>query len=203
MPQSLILFITHYGYAAIFALVFLQEIGIPNPITNELVLLFAGSLGYSGVLSFPLIFLSAVTADIIGTTLLYWVFYTVGPKILAKKWIPISQDSIAGLIDRVEKHGSWGIFIGRMLPLVRGYASVAAGLLHIKPKKFLLSVIASAIVWTGGYVLLGRILGKYWLNAQYAVKGIQKGVLLLLIVAIIIFGGRYLVNKLTQKKVSK
>ncbi|MCX6740828.1 MAG: hypothetical protein NTY61_00295 [Candidatus Parcubacteria bacterium] len=46
MPHSLAVFITHYGYLAIFFLVFLQEIGVPNPVPNELVLLFSGYLAF-------------------------------------------------------------------------------------------------------------------------------------------------------------
>jgi membrane protein DedA with SNARE-associated domain len=44
MPPELILYITKYGYIAIFVLIFLQEIGAPNPIPNEFVLLYSGYL---------------------------------------------------------------------------------------------------------------------------------------------------------------
>ncbi len=81
-------FIITYGYLAIFLLVFLQEIGIPNPVSNELVLIFSGSLAYSHTLSLPLILLSAISADIIGTTVLYTVFYFFGNWILSRKWLP-------------------------------------------------------------------------------------------------------------------
>ena len=68
-------FIINYGYLAIFALVFLQEVGIPNPVPNELVLIFSGYLAFKGILYLPLVILAAVSADFIGTNILYFTFY--------------------------------------------------------------------------------------------------------------------------------
>ena len=51
MSSEVALYITRYGYLAIFCLVLLQELGVPNPVTNEFVLLFSGYLAFSGVLS--------------------------------------------------------------------------------------------------------------------------------------------------------
>jgi membrane protein DedA with SNARE-associated domain len=75
MDSGLLGFVNDYGYLAVFLLVFLQEIGIPNPVPNELVLLFAGALTSVGGLSVWLMFFTAVAADVIGTTIVFSVFY--------------------------------------------------------------------------------------------------------------------------------
>jgi membrane protein DedA with SNARE-associated domain len=162
LPPELANFIVTYGYFAVFSLIFIQELGVPNPVPNEVILLFAGYLASIKVLSFPLILLAGISADFIGTTILYGVFYFFGDQILkhAPRWLPVAK--IENIKQRVAKRGGWGVFLGRLLPYLRGYASVAAGLLKIPPKKFLLSVIVSAIIWSGGYVVLGRVLGKQW-----------------------------------------
>ena len=54
MPEEVVYYITGYGYLAIFILVFLQEIGMPNPFPNELLLIFSGYLSFRGILFFPL-----------------------------------------------------------------------------------------------------------------------------------------------------
>ena len=92
MPPELAAYIAKYAYLAVFSLVFIQELGVPNPVPNELVMLFSGYLVSTGVLKFPLVFLAAVSADFIGTTVLYFVFYLFGSRIIAKKpsWLPIS-----------------------------------------------------------------------------------------------------------------
>jgi len=135
---------------------------VPNPVPNEVILLFAGYLASIKVLSFPLILLTGILADFIGTTILYTVFYFFGDQILkhAPRWLPVYK--IENIKQRVAKRGGWGVFLGRLLPYLRGYASVAAGLLKIPPKKFLSSVIFSAIIWSGGYIVTGRLLGKEW-----------------------------------------
>lgn len=192
MPESLIHFITSYGYLAIFGLVFLQEIGVPNPVPNELVMLFSGSLAVTGTLSFPLIFITAVSADILGTTVLYGVFYHFDPTLLRKLPLPVSQEKIARLSEQISTRGYWGIFFGRLVPFVRGYTSVAAGLLHITPRIFLPCVIASAVLWSGGYVVVGSIVGNYWVTAQSVIGkvGIVAGALFLVIVIMIVLRSR-------------
>ncbi len=48
MPEDVVYYVTRYGYLAIFILVFLQEIGMPNPFPNELLLIFSGYLTFKG-----------------------------------------------------------------------------------------------------------------------------------------------------------
>jgi membrane protein DedA with SNARE-associated domain len=164
MPPELAAYITHYGYLAIFSLVFLQEIGVPNPVPNEFVLLFAGYLTSIHVLSLTLVLLSVVAADFIGTTILFFVFYFFGKAIMNKKpkWIPIKMEHIEYLSERILEKNWWGIYLGRLIPYVRGYTSVAAGLIQIKPRTFILTVILSAVTWSGGYALGGHFMGTYW-----------------------------------------
>lgn len=164
MPPELVLFITKYGYVAIFSLVFLQEIGVPNPVPNEVVLLFSGYLAYMGSLNFSLVFLAAVLGDIIGTTLLYFVFYFFGSRLVEKtgRWLPITK--IEKLKKKIIEKEKTAIFLGRLIPYVRGYISIAAGLIKIPPRIFLTTVAGSAILWSGGYVIAGRVFGKNYDN---------------------------------------
>ena len=159
MPPELSNYIIKYGYLTIFSLVFLQEIGVPNPVPNELILLFSGYLASLGKLSFVLVILTVVFADFIGTSLLYFVFYFIGQRVLKKnyKWLP--KEKIDRIIKRISERGRWGIYLGRLISYLRGYTSVAAGLLRIKPHVFLPVVLISAITWSGGYVIIGRLLG--------------------------------------------
>ena len=74
MPDELIIYITKYGYLGIFLLVFLQEIGAPNPIPNELVLVLSGYMIFTGLLKFPFVIMAAVIADFTGTSILHTLF---------------------------------------------------------------------------------------------------------------------------------
>jgi len=180
LSSEFALYITRYGYLAIFLLVLLQELGVPNPVTNEFVLLFSGYLAFSGVLNLWLVFLTAVSADCIGTTILYAVFYRFGEYILdhRPRWLPASRAHIDRLARRISERGQWGIYAGRLIPFLRGYASVAAGLLLIQPKVFVPAVVVSAITWSGGYVVAGRLLGPYWKQVASKIGGVESVVLL-------------------------
>jgi membrane protein DedA with SNARE-associated domain len=188
MSSEVALYITKYGYVAIFLLVLLQELGVPNPVTNEFVLLFSGYLAFTGVLSLGLVFLTAVAADCIGTTILYAVFYSFGKSIMAQRphWFPISPAHIERLSRTISERRQWGIYLGRMLPFLRGYASVAAGLLSIRPGVFVPAVVLSAITWSGGYVIAGRLLGPYWELAAAKLSGIEIVLAVVAAIAIVV-----------------
>ena len=102
---ELSLFVVKYGYLAIFLLVFLQELGVPNPVSNELVLLYAGYLSYLGLMSLPKILLVTVSADFTGTSILFFVFYGFGNYIIAHKprWLPLTESRIETIRDRIFK----------------------------------------------------------------------------------------------------
>jgi membrane protein DedA with SNARE-associated domain len=164
MPEDLIFYITQYGYLAIFFLVFLQEIGAPNPIPNELVLLFSGYMVFLGVLNLPMVILTTVSADFIGSSILHTTFYFSGSYLLQIKpqWIPIPIRTIEKLMEKTSKSGLSVIFIGRLTPFIRGYTSVIAGLLQIKSKIFLPIALITGSIWASIYVGAGIILGPFW-----------------------------------------
>lgn len=191
MPEEVVFYITSYGYLAIFILVFLQEIGMPNPFPNELLLIFSGYLIYKGVLYLPFVLLSTVLADFAGTSILYFLFSKSGEYILEKKprWIPISPKIIKKLSLKVNRHGLSGIFIFRLTPFTRGYASVISGLLQIKTKPFLAIALGSALTWSMIYVFAGYILGPYWslfIQNIESFKNIMLLTILLVLCAVII-----------------
>ena len=91
------------------------------------------------------------------------------------------MEKINNLKERILKKGKKGVYLGRLLPYVRGYASVAAGLIKIPPREFLPAVLLSAITWSGGYALLGMLLGPAW---QTLVMKVGLGPFFLILVAI-------------------
>ena len=188
MPEEVVSFIMSYGYLAIFVLVFLQEIGMPNPIPNELLLIFSGYLSYTGVLFLPIIILAAVSADFIGTNILYSVFYKTGSYFMAKKpgWFPVSSGMIERLTSKIKRGGTSSILILRLTPFTRGYVSVIAGLLQIKPGVFLPIALISAFTWASVYVTIGYFIGPFWKTFSQNITGFKYLMLAFLLVAFLI-----------------
>jgi membrane protein DedA with SNARE-associated domain len=187
MADEIILYITKYGYLAIFILVFLQETGMPNPFPNELLLIFSGYLSFRGILFLPFVVLTAICADLIGTGILYFLFYSTGTLIIQKKpkWLPISSKMIEQLSIKISKGGMLGIFIFRLTPFTRGYASVITGLLQVKPRVFLPVALLSAVTWATGYVLIGHLIGPSW---NYFIESIGSFKYIMLALLALILG---------------
>ncbi len=182
MPHELINYINQYGYLAIFALVLIQEIGIPTPIPNEILMLFSGYLAYTHALNLYLVLLTIITADFIGANILYSTFYFFGPAIIRNKpkWFPLSTEKINSISARIAERGLWSVFLGRITPFIRGYISVIVGLLHIKPKSFVPIAFITACLVTCVYVTIGRLLGPYWELVAAKLTTIKYSVLLIM-----------------------
>ena len=202
MPPEIVIFISKYGYLAIFILVFSQEIGIPNPIPNELVLMFSGFLTLKGILFLPYVILVVISADFIGTNILYTVFYFFGAYLLKHKprWFPFSLKTINKLKEKVASGGKWTIYIGRLTPFIRGYTSVITGLLQIKPKIFLPVALISATTWSIVCIMTGRILGPYVDYAGSNLKNIKYVMLSIVLIVLTIIFVRYFYKRVVLKK---
>ncbi|HLC95283.1 MAG TPA: VTT domain-containing protein, partial [Patescibacteria group bacterium] len=152
MSTELIAYVSQYGYLAVFSLVLLYELGVPNPFQQELLLIMSGVLASQGTLDLGAVFLVAVSADVIGTSVLYTLFYFLGHTILEKKsrWLPFKKEQYEKMVAFLSRRGRGGIFLWRLIPYVRGYASVGAGLLQVPPRIYFPMVAASAFVASGG-----------------------------------------------------
>jgi len=189
MPEEVVYYVTNYGYLAIFILIFLQEIGIPNPLPNELLLMFSGYLSFKGLLILPFVVLTAISADFIGTNILYFLFYNAGSIILQKKpkWFPLSKRIIDKITSRISNGGKLSIIIFRLTPFTRGYTSVITGLLQVKPKVFLPITFLSAGIWSMTYVIIGNLIGPSWNLFVKNFSSLKYNVLPILILISLLF----------------
>jgi len=187
MSPTLSAYILQYGYIAIFSLVFLQEIGVPNPLPNELVLLFSGYLTSIGKLDFTIVLITVIIADTIGSSVLYMAFYYFGQRVLQKWPRVIPATKLAYLTARVSHKNRWSIYVGRHIPFLRGYTAVAAGLLKISPGIFLPAVLLSALTWSGGYVIAGKLLGHEYIHVVSKLAVGKIFLVLLILITVIIF----------------
>ena len=159
---------------------------MPNPLPNELLLMFSGYLSFKGLIYFPFVILTAIAADVTGTSILYFLFYNAGAFIMQKKprWFPLSAGMINNLTVKISRGGKFNIYLFRLTPFTRGYASVITGLLHIRPKIFLPIAFISALTWSLIYVSTGYLIGPSW-NLFTQNLGIFKYIMLGFLVLIL------------------
>jgi membrane protein DedA with SNARE-associated domain len=197
LSQEIISYINQYGYYAIFLLVFLQEVGAPNPLPNELLLLFAGVLCFSGALSFPLVILAAVVADLIGTSLLYFVSLAFGNSILRHrpKYIPLPYRLIERMKTNLSNKGLSGIFFGRLSPFIRGYMSVITGLLQVSPSRYYPIALVTSLIWSLFYVVIGYFLGPYWNKVLPHLLSFGEIMLFIFLLLVVTFTLKFIITR--------
>ncbi|MDB4925017.1 glycosyltransferase [Mucilaginibacter sp.] len=205
MPPQIVQLISSYSYLALFLLIYLQEIGVPIPLPNELLMLFAGYLSFKGILFFPAVLLCVIIADFTGTITLYLLFYFCGNYLMTHKprWIPLSNATLDMLQLKVTQGGWWAVFLCRITPFIRGYTSVVSGLLRLKPKWFLPIAGISSILVCGTYVTLGEISGSYWNEIATKLNYFRYEALGLVLLVISIFSITKLSTVLKEKKKAK
>lgn len=188
MSAELAYYISSYGCIAIFLFVFLQEVGVPNPIPNEFILLFSGYWASSGLLFFPKVWLFCVVADLLAATILYVVFYFFGSFILYKKlrWIPFVYRALERQSERIRNQGVSSIVVGRLSPFIRGYVAAICGVLHIHPQKYVFIILFTSTVWATFYLSLGYWLAPYW-NCVMDKFSMFQYVMVGLLLAVILF----------------
>lgn len=111
-------------------------------------LLFAGLLGGAG--------------STIGSLFFYYVGYFGGRPIVARwgKYLFISEDDLAKGELFFAKWGSFAVFFGRFVPLVRTFVSVPAGLARMDLKVFVIYTLAGSTIWATLLAFLGYQLGE-------------------------------------------
>ena len=161
-------FLTSAGYAAVVLFGILQAACIP--ISSEVTFGFAGVLAYEGHLSFVMVIIIGTAAEMVGSYISYAVGWAGGRPLVHKlgRYVLVTQADV----DRAERflagRGAWAVPVGRMLPFIRAFTSIVAGLVRIPPVRFgVLSLIGTAI-----YVTVMTSIG-YWLGSEW--KSISHG----------------------------
>ena len=159
-------FLHNYGYLALIIFAFVEACCIP--ISSEITFAAAGLLAAGGHLSLPLVIIIGTAAEMGGSLTSYAVGRRGGRTLLDKygRWVLVSPNDV----DRAERffsgRGTWIVAVGRVLPLVRCFASFGAGVLEIPVAPFAIFSLIGTAAWATALTLLGyssyHTLNKYF-----------------------------------------
>lgn len=159
---TLFALIAHYGVPIVALMIVVGELGIPTGIPIEVALLLAGSYAihsFSGLL----LGLALVSlADLLGTTTLHLIARTGGVRLLARLRCRSSKSEgslFHSWHHRLGEHDALVVFVLRLLPIVRMWASAGAGLVGVPFRAFLFGAAPAALLWAGIPLTLGYLLG--------------------------------------------
>jgi membrane protein DedA with SNARE-associated domain len=175
-----------YGVLALFALVLLQDCGIPTLIPGSLLVLAGGYFVYAGYFSLHGAALSIALGAFLGASFLFFVARRGGrPLILyLGRFVGLTEaqfDSSAKLLER------WGpimLFITRVAPGTRVYMTAFAGISGWTYRRFAIWTAIFSLIWAYGFVLLGYALGPQWDSVAPRIRRFSD--LFILIVSILL-----------------
>jgi membrane protein DedA with SNARE-associated domain len=185
-------FIASYGYLAIFVLMMAESACIPVP--SEVTMVFGGALAAGAVagahLNLPLVIAVGVAGNVAGSYIA-WGVGAYGGRAAWRRWgryVLLRP----GDIDRADRwfgrHGTKAVFFGRLLPVVRTFISLPAGIARMSPVRFGVYTLAGCIPWTAALAWAGYAVGANWQHvandfhgATYALAAV---IILLVVIAV-------------------
>lgn len=130
------------------------------PVPSEVTMPFAGSLVSTGVFNFWLLVAVGALANLVGSLLAYGLGYW-GEEYIAKLKF-IRQKDFEAARKLFIRFGDPIVFAGRVLPVIRTYISLPAGIARMEIKKFITYTVVGSLVWSAVLTYAGVVLGNNW-----------------------------------------
>jgi membrane protein DedA with SNARE-associated domain len=180
LEETLLQWISQYGYEGIFFLLLLGIVGLPIP--DETLMTFSGYLIYKGQLSLVPTAIAAFLGSICGISISYIIGRTGGTLLVSKygPWLHITQDKIDRVHKWLEHTGRWGLFFGYFVPGVRHITAIVAGTTRLQYPIFAAFAYTGGLFWCTSFITAGFFLGKQW---RVIVTSLHRWMPIVLVVA--------------------
>jgi membrane protein DedA with SNARE-associated domain len=181
-------FLQNEGYLALAILAFVQACCIP--ISSEIVLGFAGVQAYDHHLTLALVIVVGVLAEYAGSFTAYGLGRLGGRSAFERyrKYVLMTRKDVERVERFFDGRGAWAVALARIIPLVRAFAGLVAGLLEVPVRPFAIFNFIGTAVWVSAITLFGYAVGSDWdkasKNFSHATDLLSILVVLLLVVLI-------------------
>ncbi len=151
-----------FGYFGIFVMMFLESSFFPFP--SEVVMIPAGYLVYKGEMSMPIILFCGALGSLAGALFNYVLALFLGRAFLIKfgKYFFFSEKTMQKMEGYFVRHGEISTFLGRLIPAVRQYISLPAGLARMNLVRFSIYTTLGALIWISILAVFGYWLGEFF-----------------------------------------
>ena len=162
--------IDQFGATAVFVLMAIESACIPVP--SEVIQLYAGFMVSEDRMNIVVAVLAGTVGNVVGS----WVAWAVGvyggrPWIERHgKWLHITPRNLAWADRWFDKYGPKVVFFSRMLPIIRTFISLPAGIARMPFWKFTVYTFAGALPWCLALTLAGVQVGENWEQLESKLK---------------------------------
>ena len=149
------------GLPGVFVLMTAESACIPIP--SEAIMLFAGFNVSQGNMTLFGVVVAGVLGNVVGSTLAYAAGYYGRLELLDRnRFIHINRRHLERADRWFQRHGSATVFFARMLPIIRTFISLPAGVARMPFGRFLVLTAAGSIPWVLMLAIVGREVGDHW-----------------------------------------
>jgi len=185
-------FVRDAGLPAIFLLMVAESACIPIP--TEATMLFAGfavANPEQAATSHHLTLAGVVIAGVLGNLVGSWIAYGVGRwgriELVEKhgRWLHVKPSHIEWADRWFQRYGDPAVFFSRMLPIIRTFISLPAGVARMPFGRFTLLTVAGCAPWVLGLALAGQAVGDEWMNVRKYFEYVDYVVIATIVVGIV------------------
>jgi membrane protein DedA with SNARE-associated domain len=186
------------GLPGVFVLMLLESACIPVP--SEATMLFAGFNVSRGEYSLLEATLVGSVANLVGSWLAYWVGYLGRVDLLEKhgKKLHVKKSHLEWADRWFERHGDATVFFTRMMPIIRTFISLPAGVAKMPFWRFSVFTFLGCVPWVLMLTFIGKQAGDNWDKWKDSLHYVDYAVL-----AMIVVGGAYLIVRARRRRRSE
>lgn len=201
MQATMLALISRFGYLALAALVFLENVFPPIP--SEVILPAAGFLASVGTMTLPGAIVAATVGSLVGAYALFGVGRVLSEerlrRLLASKplhALGFREDDVQTAVGWFRNHGAITVLVCRCVPIVRSLISIPAGTSGMRLGKFSLYTVLGSLVWNAVLCSLGYFAGSAWSQAAASASGAIDAATLVVIAAAVVAAGTWVVVRI-------
>jgi membrane protein DedA with SNARE-associated domain len=148
------------GYPGIFLLMLIESSFIPFP--SEVIMIPAGYLASKGEMNMIVVILCGILGSLLGALVNYYLAIKLGRPLLIRygKYVMFKEQNLQQMENFFARHGHISTFTGRLIPMIRQYISIPAGLARMNLPIFCFYTSLGAGIWVIILTLLGYFIGE-------------------------------------------
>lgn len=193
--------ISYLGYWGIVLTMGIESACIPLP--SEIIMPFSGYLVYSGRFNLLWVSVAGALGCVVGSVAAYWAGILGGRPFIEKygKYVLLSHRDLDTAERWFKKYGDWAIFFSRLLPVIRTFISLPAGIARMNFLRFVVYTFLGSLPWCFVLAYIGKVLGENWQTIKTYFRGADIIIVIIVILGIAFFIYRHLKPQKSESEV--
>jgi len=195
--------IEQFGYVGIAMISFLENVFTPIP--SEAVIPFAGVLVAQGKMNAIWVWVSSMIGGLFGSFVFYYLGFMLGTERVYRfvdrwgKWFFIKRTDVDKSIAWFDRFGNISVFLGRLIPQVRSFISIPAGITKMSLPSFILLTTLGSGIWIGFLVWIGVFFGENFTVFEPFFDAID----IVFVITVVIVAAYFLITRYSMSRNTK